>query len=317
MKKWDIVAVGESLIDFVSTKGADASKLYMEGSAGGAPANMLAMAAKLGRKTAFISKVGRDTFGDYIKQSVKDSGVDVSGVVSGKELTTLAMVTLDSRGDRKFAFYRENTADVMLREHEVDYSLVENCRVFHFGTVSMVQDPAMSTTLACAQRAKAAGAKISFDPNYRPFLWEREEDAIEAIKKGMELADYVKVSEEEATLVTGKEDPEKAALHLFSKYHFELLMVTLGPKGSIGISAETRLNVPAYEVKVLDTTGAGDAFWGTVLNSRLASKQATVGEKEMERLLQYGSIAGSLATSKYGAIQAQPTMEEIEACLPK
>ena len=315
MKHMDIVALGEMLVDFVSVKGEDAGKIYLEGNAGGAPANVLAMAAKLGRKTAFIGKVGRDSFGQYLRDSVAGCGVDVSAMVSGDEPTTLAMVTLDKTGNRAFSFYRHETADVMLTQQEVDIALVEGSRLFHFGTVSMAAQPAAATTLATAEKARTAGVKISFDPNYRPFLWKDEGAAIAAMHRGLALANYVKVSDEEATLLSGEKDPEKAAAALQARYGFDLLCVTLGPRGCVGISPASRVLLPTYDVPTIDTTGAGDAFWGAVLHRLLKANGKAIGEAVMRDLLLFGNAAGSIVTTKHGAILPQPTEKEILHCI--
>lgn len=317
MKTYDIVALGESLVDFVTVKGEDPAKIYLEGNAGGAPSNVLAMAAKLGRGTAFIGKVGRDAFGSYLKERIRATGVDVSGMSTGGEPTTLAMVSLDEKGNRSFSFYRNQTADVMLRPLEVEDAFLENCRIFHFGSVSLTSQPACGTTLQAVQKAKAAGAKISFDPNYRPFLWENQQDAVAAITQGLELADYVKLSDEEAMLVGGQESPEKAALTLMVKYGFTFMAVTLGPKGCLGLSSSARVSQPTYDVETLDTTGAGDAFWGAVLHQLLELEAAPIDEKALKELLCFGNAAGSLVTTAHGAIAPQPTEKEIRACMKK
>lgn len=316
MEKFDIVAVGESLIDFVSTPGADAGKLYLEGNAGGAPANVLAMVAKLGGKSAFISKVGQDAFGDYLCQNIQKAGVNIRGVMRGAQPTTLAMVSLDATGNRSFAFYRNQTADVMLRQEELDATLLENAGVFHFGSVSMTAQPASGATLAAAEMAAAAGARISFDPNYRPLLWEKLEDAVTAMKQGLALAHYVKVSDEEATLLTGEADPEKAAVILSRQYGFAFIAVTLGPKGCIGITPAAQVRLPTYDVPTVDTTGAGDAFWGAVLYRLLLLEAgAAIDEALLSDILGFGNAAGSLVTTRHGAIAPQPTEEQIYHCM--
>ena len=314
-KKYDIAAVGESLIDFVTTDSGAKDKITMEGNAGGAVANVLAMGAKLGGKTALISKVGQDAFGDFLVRNIKDSGVDTSAMVRGKELTTLAVVTLDATGNRSFSFYRNQTADVMLQVSELDNGVLEGCRIMHFGSVSMVAQPARTATLEAVRRAKKAGAKISFDPNYRAFLWSSEEEAIAAMREGMELADYVKVADEEALMLTGEADPEKAALVLQTQYRLAFAAVTLGPKGCVGIAPTARMRHAAYDLPCVNTTGAGDAFWGAVLYQLLQLGGADIGAAEMETLLAWGNAAGSLVTTAHGAIAPQPTRAQIEKCI--
>ncbi len=315
MARFDIVSLGESLLDFVAQKSKDAGTLEMLGNAGGAPANVMAAAARLGRRTAYISRVGADPFGEFFLARMEAAGVDVSGVVKGPEPTTLAMVALDKQGDRSFRFYRSGTADVMLAEEEVDMERVENARVFHFGTLSMVADPVRTATLAAAQKAAGAGVAVSFDPNYRPGLWPDENTALAAMEEGIRLADYVKVSEEEALMLTGEKDPEKAALQLMTQYELDFVAVTLGPRGCVGLSPKARVRMPAYDLPTVDTTGAGDAFWGAALHRLLGHRGSGLDEKSMAELLKYAGAAGSLATTRYGAIPALPDEAEILRCV--
>lgn len=318
MPKHDIVALGESLVDFILQKNSDKGKLTLEGAAGGAPANVLAAAAKLGRSTAFIGRVGRDPFGDFLAGGMAASGIDTVGLLRGDEPTTLAMVSLDKGGNRSFTFYRNGTADVRLAPDDVDMSLVENCRVFHFGTLSMTDDPTRSATLQAVDRARKAGAAISFDPNYRDFLWAEERDALAAMEEGIALAHYVKVSEEEAAMLSGEADPEKAAVGLLTRFGLRFIAVTLGPGGSVGLTPKGRARQPAYDVKCVDTTGAGDAFWGAALHQLLAHKGSEPpGGESLIRLLQYANAAGSLATAKHGAIPAFADDAAIKALVEK
>ncbi len=316
MKKvFDIAAVGESLIDFVAVGGCEKDTISLQGNAGGAVANVLAMGAKLGRKTALISKVGKDAFGDFLVANIAASGVNTAAMVRGQELTTLAVVSLDGAGNRSFSFYRNQTADVMLRADELDDTVLEGCRIFHFGSVSMVAEPARTATLQAVRRAKNAGAKISFDPNYRAFLWACEEDALAAMREGMELADYVKMADEEATMLSGEANPEKAALALQTQYQLAFAAVTLGPGGSVGISPLVRQHHAAYDLPCVNTTGAGDAFWGAVLHRLLEVGDADIGPAVMKNLLSWGNAAGSLVTTAHGAIAPQPARAQIERCI--
>ena len=202
---FDIVALGESLIDFTPSGENSQGMALFARNPGGAPANVLAMAAKLGGKTAFIGKVGDDAFGAFLKKTMEDAGVDVRGLRMTREYpTTLAFVQLTPEGDRSFTFYRKPGADVMLAPAEVDRALLRDCRIFHFGSVSLTDEPCRTATLEAAREAKAAGAMISYDPNYRPFLWDSAERAREALLAALPLADIVKVSEEEMELLTGE-----------------------------------------------------------------------------------------------------------------
>lgn len=225
---FDIVALGESLIDFTPSGENSQGMALFARNPGGAPANVLAMAAKLGGKTAFIGKVGDDAFGAFLKKTMEDAGVDVRGLRMTREYpTTLAFVQLTPEGDRSFTFYRKPGADVMLAPAEVDRALLRDCRIFHFGSVSLTDEPCRTATLEAAREAKAAGAMISYDPNYRPFLWDSAERAREALLAALPLADIVKVSEEEMELLTGEVQLEAGADALASR-GAALVLVTLG-----------------------------------------------------------------------------------------
>ena len=268
---FDIVALGESLIDFTPSGENSQGMALFARNPGGAPANVLAMAAKLGGKTAFIGKVGDDAFGAFLKKTMEDAGVDVRGLRMTREYpTTLAFVQLTPEGDRSFTFYRKPGADVMLAPAEVDRALLRDCRIFHFGSVSLTDEPCRTATLEAAREAKAAGAMISYDPNYRPFLWDSAERAREALLAALPLADIVKVSEEEMELLTGEVQLAAGADALASR-GAALVLVTLGPRGAYYRAAAGRGLLPACEVDTVDTTGAGDAFLGALL-SCLAGK---------------------------------------------
>ncbi len=313
MKQFDIVGLGECLVDFLVADSGKDTQVNLEGFAGGAPANAMAAVARHGHEVSYICKVGRDALGSFLKDSLEKSGLDISGVVRGDELTTLAMVSLDDGGNRSFSFYRNQTADVMLQPYEVNKKLVENCEIFHFGSLSLTDEPARSTTLQAAEMARKAGAKISYDPNYRDFLWDDEELAIETMKKGLELADFLKVSEEEAEMLSGETDPEKAALSFLTNYQLAFVAVTLGEAGCVGFSRQARVKMPTYKVKVVDTTGAGDAYWGAALHKLLQLEDgAPLDEARMVDLVQFANAAGSLTTTRYGGIPALPTTQEVE-----
>ena len=204
---FDVVALGESLIDFTPNgTNAQGIELFAR-NPGGAPANVLAMNARLGGKTAFIGKVGKDGFGDFLRQTLVESSIDVSGLVIDEKIpTTLAFVQLDSKGDRSFTFYRNPGADVMLTSAEVNRNLIDDAAIFHFGSVSLTADPSRTATLEAARYARQQGKLVSFDPNYRPLLWEHPADAVVQMQEGVKLADLLKVSEEEMQLITNESD---------------------------------------------------------------------------------------------------------------
>jgi fructokinase len=311
--KYDIIGFGECLIDFLTTQTEGDAKITMVGTAGGAPLNVLAAASKLGRSTAYITKVGSDVFGRFLIDRVTEAGVEYRGRIAEKELTTLAIVTLDETGDRDFAFYRNGTAEATISVDDLDYDLLSQGRIFHFGTVSMTNDIIFEATVSAARSAKEAGAKISFDPNYRTFIWDNESDALEAMDTGFRLADYIKVSEEEAELITGLPDPDAAAGKLMERYQPEFLAVTLGPLGSVARSSYGSAKEPAFDVQVVDTTAAGDGFWGAALHKLLSYNEngTELTDAALSELLIYANAAGSHAAASAGAIPSLATEADI------
>jgi Sugar kinases, ribokinase family len=315
---YDIAAIGESLIDFTPAGKSGLGQDLFSKNPGGAPANVLAMASILGLKTAFIGKVGNDAFGHFLRDTMVGAGIDCRNLVFDDERnTTLAFVTLDEKGDRSFSFYRDGAADVNLSNDEVDLSIAENARIFHFGSVSMTHEKSRCATLEAVKCAKKSGAIISYDPNYRPLLWKDSKKAVEVMGGALELADIVKVSDYEVELLSGREDPA-----FFFERGVKLLIVTRGAKGASAYTPYRSLTLPTYDVKTVDTTGAGDAFYGAFLTTLISECHISSGkdlvaldEKQLERLLKFSNAAGSLATMGYGAIPAMPRKKEIEACI--
>lgn len=315
-KTYDIMAVGECLVDILCQE--KDGKLIMEGNPGGAPANVLAIAEKLGLYTGMISKVGQDQFGKFLKNQLSESGIGVEHVLEDTaHPTTLAMVQLDKGGDRSFTFYRNETAEVMLKEDELPQEDIRKTRVLHFGSVSLTAEPSRSATLAAARVAKEAGVTVSYDPNLRMPLWSDGETARMCILKGMELADYVKVSEEELTFLTGMKDVEAGMRSLFKQYPMKLLVVTMGAYGCMGMTGHGIYQVPAYCVDCVDTTGAGDAYWGALLSWILIRgiQLEACSDAQMEEMLTFACAAGSLATTRTGAIPAMPDEDMIMDCM--
>ncbi len=311
---YDVISLGELLIDFTPNGTNELGMKLFSQNPGGAPANVLAMFTKLGGKTAFIGKVGKDEFGQFLTRTISNAGIDTTNLVYSTDIpTTIAFVHLDETGNRSFSFYRKPGADITLEEKEVDEVLLRNCGIFHFGSVSLTDEPSREATKRSAQKAKAAGALISFDPNYRPLLWQDEEAAIEQIKDVLPLVDILKVSDDELPLLTGETDLDKGADLLLS-YGASLVTVTLGAKGSFCKNAVASQQRPAYDVPVVDTTGAGDAFCGAMLyfirdksKAQLRAMQAI----ELGDMLTLANVAGSLTVTKKGAIPAMPTKNEI------
>ncbi len=313
VKSFDITAVGECLIDLSASASGDGLSVDLKGNPGGAPANVLAAASRLGMKTAFAGKVGSDIFAEVLRRTLVSCGIDTSGLICGREPTTLAVVSLDEAGERSFSFYRERTADVMLSADEVNMELITDTRIFHFGSVSLTAEPSASATLAAAKEAKKAGARISFDPNLRPLLWRDLSLAKEQILLGMETADFVKVSEEELYFCVGESDPKRAAEKLMDEKGLKLLAVTMGAKGCLCMTRDKAVIREGYKVICKDSTGAGDAFWGTVL-AYMVSRNTypeDLTKEGLEELAAAANAAGALAVQKQGAIPAMPYPSDI------
>ncbi|MFR9159383.1 MAG: PfkB family carbohydrate kinase [Ruthenibacterium lactatiformans] len=310
---FDIVALGESLIDFTPSGENSQGMALFARNPGGAP-QCAGNGRKAGRQNRIYRQGGDDAFGAFLKKTMEDAGVDVRGLRMTREYpTTLAFVQLTPEGDRSFTFYRKPGADVMLAPAEVDRALLRDCRIFHFGSVSLTDEPCRTATLAAAREAIAAVAMISYDPNYRPFLWDSAERAREALLAALPLADIVKVSEEEMELLTGEVQLAAGADALASR-GAALVLVTLGPRGAYYRAAAGRGLLPACEVDTVDTTGAGDAFLGALL-SCLAGKTLEelriLPQAQWERIVAFANAAGSLTTAAKGAIPAMPAREQI------
>lgn len=314
----DVVALGEILIDFTPAgKNAQGINLLAQ-NPGGAPANVLAMVSRLGGKTAFIGKVGRDAFGTFLRSVLAERGIDVSGLRFDETAhTTLAFVHLNERGDRSFSFFRDPGADQMLTVKELPLELLDNCRVFHFGSVSLTHEPSRGATLFAAEYAKKQGKLISFDPNYRAMLWDSEEKALEQIKQGIAIADILKVSEEEAQLITGDADPAGASQKLLNMGP-AFVLVSLGELGAYYRNHACSGHVPAYTVHAVDTTGAGDAFAGAFLwnvRDMMREELAFMSPVQAQEIVRFANAAGALTTTGSGAIPAMPGLKEIRACI--
>jgi fructokinase len=317
---YEVCALGELLIDFTPS-GADERGIALFGrNPGGAPANVLAMNAKLGGKTAFIGKVGDDEFGRFLEKTLKDAGIDTRGLIRDPAyLTTLAFVHLSQTGDRSFSFYRRGGADLMLSWEETDRRVIDDSRLFHFGSVSLCGEPCRTAVREAVRYARSRGAIISYDPNYRPFLWPNLDEAKTEIGRLVPEADLLKVSEEEMTLLTGEECVEKGAA-LLAERSGAVVLVSLGAKGSYFHCADGSGGLPAYDVPTVDTTGAGDAFLGAVhfkLRGKNRADLLSISRDELSDIVDFANAAGSLATTRRGAIPALPDRDELEACRRK
>lgn len=318
MYTYGLCAIGECLMDLIPTGINDMGATLLSANAGGAPANVLAMFQKLGGKTAFIGKVGDDGFGKFLVDNLQNAGIDTRGVIVDKLYnTTLAIVHLSDTGDRSFSFYRKHCADVMLIADEVSDEVINSSAMFHFGSVSLTDEPSRTATLQAVVAAKQNGALISYDPNYRPLLWYSIKDAKCVMREGAKLADIIKVSDEELTLLTDETDYRKGAEKL-TNMGASLVFVTLGAQGAYYYNRNADGMVQTYNIKTVDTTGAGDAFFGAVLwqlrDTSRAALQA-LNKTELENIVRFANAAGSLTTTKKGAIPAMPHKSDILALM--
>ena len=308
----DITAVGEILIDLTQSGKNELGIPVFAANPGGAPANLAVAAARLGASTAFIGKVGTDSFGTFLRTTLIENHVDVTGMVTDpRNRTTLAVVALDKTGERTFSFYRDPSADVNLSADEISEEQLKNTKFLHFGSVSLTTDPARGATLYAAETAKNHGAIISYDPNYRASLWSDEATAIERMLEPLPMVDVLKVSDEELPLLTGTHDLEAGSRILADK-GIAMVLVTLGANGAFYRFKGCTGHIPGVKVKVGDTNGAGDTFFGAAL-SQLAKFGALedVTVPELERIITIANKAAALTTSRHGAIPAMPTREEV------
>lgn len=315
-KTFDITALGEALIDFTEAGRSASGMRLFEQNPGGAPANMLSAAARLGARTAFIGKVGDDIHGRYLKSTLDAVGIDTRGMILAKDVfTTMAFVSLDG-GEREFSFARCPGADTQLTTEEVDYAAIDGAAIFHCGSLSLTDEPARSAVYAALHRAKYAGAIISYDPNYRPALWSSREEAVAQMRGPLPLVDVIKLSEEEAFALSGHGDAESAARAL-AGIGISIVVVTMGQKGALLYSGNKCRLVPGYNVEAVDTTGAGDAFWGAFL-CRLLESQNSIAEVTFENLIlfaRFANAAAAICVSRRGGIPSLPSLAEIEGLM--
>ena len=316
-KKYDVTALGELLIDFTENGSSSQGNVLMEANPGGAPCNVLAMLAKLGRQTAFIGKVGQDRFGRLLREVIESVGIDAGGLISDKEVhTTLAFVHTYPDGDRDFSFYRSPGADMMLRKEEVACDKIRESRIFHFGSLSFTHPGVREASIHAIRCAKEAGAWISFDPNLREPLWNDLADAKKAIEYGMGCCDILKISDNELVFMTGETDYDKGALFLQDKYKIPLLCVTLGKEGSRAYYKGMKVTgKPFLQENTIETTGAGDTFTGCMLNTVLEKGLYCLTKEDIRQMLLFANGGASLITTRRGALKVMPGKEEIEDLL--
>ena len=310
----DVVALGELLIDFATQSTDGDGYPLMAAHPGGAPANFLAALARFGAKTALVGKVGSDTFGRLLMGTLEKAGIDTRGmVVTDRVFTTLAFVTFDDLGDREFAFSRKPGADTCLTFEEIDLSLIDEARVFHFGTLSLTDEPARTATQKCVAYAKSRGKLITYDPNLRKPLWKDPDEAKHQLLWGLAQADVVKISDEEVEFLFGLGAREGAA-HILEQFGVKLVFVTCGSDGCFFKNAQAEGHVPSLDgIKVLDTTGAGDIFGGSAVWKLLQSGKAPedLTEAELTGIVRFACTAAGLSTTKPGGISSVPDFETV------
>ena len=319
MKKYDVVALGELLIDFTENGVSGQGNPLFEANPGGAPCNVLAMLTKLGHKTAFIGKVGDDFFGKQLKEAIEEVGIDSTGLCMDKEIhTTLAMVHTYPDGDRDFSFYRNPGADMMLKESEVKEELIKESKLFHFGTLSMTHEDVRRATKKAIQIAEDAGNIISFDPNLREPLWNSLDEAKEQILYGLSHCHILKISDNEIQWLTGQEDYTDGVKWILERYQIPLILVSMGKEGSRAYYGGKMVEVkPFIQKNTIETTGAGDTFCGCVLHYICEHGLDNLTEENLFEMLQFANAAASIITTRKGALRVMPEEKEIAGLLGK
>lgn len=312
--RFDIAALGELLIDFTDRGLSDAGMRLFEQNPGGAPANMLAAAARLGERTAFIGKVGDDMHGRFLRDTLTAAGIDVTGLVLSPDVfTTLAFVALDDRGERHFSFARKPGADTCLRSDELPAPLLSSARVLHLGSLSLTDEPARSATYAAVEYCREHGKLISFDPNLRKPLWRDLEEAKKQMLWGLQHADVVKISDEEVEFLFGL-DVQAGAAHILKEFGVKLVFVTCGPEGCWFDNGTARGMTPSLrDIKVLDTTGAGDIFGGSAMWKLLQTGKVPgdLTEGDLRDITAFACTSAGLSTTRPGGISSVPEYEEV------
>ena len=315
-KRFDVVALGELLIDFTENGLSGQGNLLFEANPGGAPCNVLAMLKKLGRSCAFVGKVGEDMFGRLLRDVAEEADICMDYLIFDKDVrTTLAFVKTFPNGDRGFSFYRNPGADMMITEEELPLEAITNSRIFHFGTLSMTHEGVRKATYKAIDTAKQSGALISFDPNLRPPLWNSLEEAKAQIEYGLAHCDIPKIADNELEFMTSETDLDKGTAILREKYpNIRLFNVTAGAEGSCSYYEDKRVFVPACKLGgVIETTGAGDTFCACVLNYVLEHGLDGLTLNDLTEMLHFANTAAYLVTTKKGAIRSMPEYEQIKS----
>lgn len=315
-KEFDVIAMGELLIDFTMSGQSGQGNNLFEACPGGAPCNVLALLNKMGKKTAFLGKVGKDQFGTLLRATLEEVGINTSNLLTDEQVnTTLAFVHTFPDGDREFSFYRNPGADMMLTADEVDEEFLAKARLFHFGTLSMTHDGVREATKKALKAAKDLGLLVSFDPNLRPPLWSSLELAKEQMEYGFGFCDILKISDNEIQFVSGREDYDEGIRFLQEKYRIPLILLTMGKDGSRAYYKGMRVERPGFQCNTIETTGAGDTFCGSSLNYLLEHDFKNLTEAQLGEMLTFANAAAAIVTTRKGAIRAMPEKEEVEALI--
>ena len=312
MKKFDVTALGEILIDMTYAGKSESGQTLFEQNPGGAPANVLSSVSRLGGRCAFIGKVGNDMHGKYLLDTLKKENICTEGTIEdNKYFTTLAFVNLDEKGERSFSFARKPGADTQLTKEEVRFDIIEESKIFHVGSLSLTDEPSKSATLEALKFAKEKGLIISYDPNYRAPLWESEEKAIEGMQSILSYVDIIKISDEETRLLTGFEGEMEASEKLLSM-GVKTVIVTMGEKGAFVRNKEGFVYSEAKKVKAVDTTGAGDAFMGGFLYKVAQSDRAEFTLEEIKEFATFANRVAGYCVQHRGAINAMPHAKQVQ-----
>lgn len=319
MKTYDVVALGELLIDFTQNGFSEQGNGLFEANPGGAPCNVLSMLNNLGKKTAFIGKVGKDQFGLTLKKTLEELGIETENLMMDEEVhTTLALVHTFEDGDRDFSFYRNPGADMMLRADELKEDLISDTRLFHFGTLSMTHDGVKDATIKAVTKAKEAGALISFDPNLREPLWDSLDHAKEEIRWGLGQCDILKISDNEIQWLTGKEDFTEGVAAIRAEFPIPLILVSMGKDGSRAYYQDGYVEVaPFLQENTIETTGAGDTFCACIINYVLDHGLTGLTDDQLQEMLTFANAAASIITTRKGALRVMPTFDEVQDYLSK
>ena len=314
---YDVVALGELLIDFTPNGISEQGNPLYEANPGGAPCNVLSMLSRFGHQTAFIGKVGNNMFGRMLAGAISECGISTAGLTYDPDVpTTLAYVHKLENGDRDFSFYRNPGADMMLREEEIDEALIAQAKIFHFGTLSMTHPGVAAATRQAIALAEKHGLLRSFDPNLRPPLWKSLDDARQAVRFGLAHCDVLKISDNEIRWLTGEEEYSAGVAKLRSEFDIPLILVSMGPDGSRAYTKERMVEVPAYiNPLTIETTGAGDTFCACVLHDLLENGMDAFPAERLEHMLRIANAAASIVTTRRGALRVMPTPDEIAAAM--